>query len=63
MAERGGEGGFTCAAMAPLSFLRLVPEAADGLVLELLFWMNSEDWAVGVEGRPAIFCCDGLPAV
>lgn len=49
--------------MAPLSFLRLVPEAADGLVLELLFWMNSEDWAVGVEGRPAIFCCDGLPAV
>lgn len=57
MMARGERAERTCAAMAPLSFLRLEPEeTTEGLAFE--------SWEVsGVDGRSLIFSGVGLTAV
>ena len=60
--SRAAQTALTCAAIAPLSFLRLADaEAAEGLSVELAR-EGGKVWVVGVMGRSFIFRGVGLPA-
>jgi hypothetical protein len=56
------QSGLTCAAIAPLSFLRLVPDASAGLEVEL-FCPDWYSWEAGVGRASLIFRVGDLSPV
>jgi hypothetical protein len=56
------EGALTWAAIAPLSFLRLVPDASAGLEVES-FWAGRYGWEAGVGRASLIFRVGDLSPV